>query len=116
MLLPWWFAMNTNSLPWSIISSSVEVGIQTDGWNLAEPGSDADEARSFTVQVSFVSPFTMVPVLHLGLAGLDTDQRDSTRISLKPGLITESGFQAVITTWSGSRIYGVAFNWLALGS
>lgn len=76
--------MNSNFLPLNIISSSVEVGIKTEGWNLAASGSNPDEPRSFTAHVSLVSPFAIAPVLHLGLAGLDADQRDSTRVSLKP--------------------------------
>lgn len=108
--------MNSSSIPWNILSSSVGVGIETDDWNLAEVGPHPDETRTFSVNVAFVSPFSLPPVVHLALSGLDVDQRDTTRISLKTGNITESGFEAVISTWSTTRIYGVDFNWLAIGA
>jgi hypothetical protein len=108
--------MNSSSIPWNILSSSAQVGIETDGWNLAEISENPDDVRDFTVHIAFVSPFSLPPVVHLGLTGIDADQRDTTRISLKSGLITESGFEAIISTWSNTRIYGVDFNWLAIGA
>lgn len=108
--------MNTSFIPWSILSSSVGTGIGAEGWNLAEIGPAPDDTRSFSIRIAFVSRFSLPPVVHLALTGLDADPREATRISLKTGLITESGFQAIISTWSTSRIYGVDFNWLAIGA
>ena len=108
--------MNSSSIPWNILSSSVTVGIQTEGWNLADAGPEPDAVRSFTVPIAFVSPFALPPVMHLSLTGLDADQRDSTRVSLTTREITASGFEAVVSTWAGTRLYGVEFNWLAIGA
>ena len=108
--------MNSSSIPWNILSSSVGVGIGTGDWNLDHVGLDPDGIREFTLAVAFISSFSLPPVVHLALSGLDADQRDTTRISLKTGNITESGFEAIISTWSGTRLYGVEFNWLAIGA
>lgn len=108
--------MYSPHIPWNVLSSSVGVGILTKGWNLADAEFDPEEARSFTVKVTFAAPFASVPVVHLGLTGFDTDQRDSARITLKADLITTFGFQAVISTWATTRVYAVEFNWLAIGA
>ena len=102
--------------PWNILSSTVGVGLLTEGWTLAEPVTDPDTARSFTVEVVFDTPFSATPVVQLGLSGFDLDQRESARLSVKTGAITRFGFQAVISTWSSTRVYAVEFNWLAIGA
>ncbi len=101
--------------PWNLLSSTVGVGILTEGWTLAEPVTDPDTARFYTVEVVFDSAFSSPPVVQLGLSGFDLDQRESGRISLKAVAITRFGFQAIISTWSTTRVYAVEFNWLAIG-
>lgn len=108
--------MNSSSIPWNILSSTIEVGIGTDGWNLADAGPDPEAPRTFTVSIAFVAPFALPPVVHLALTGLDADQRDTTRVSLKAREVTSSGFEAVVSTWSNTRLYGIDFNWLAIGA
>ena len=110
--------MESLTIPWKILSSTVALGLATDGWNLSAvaEGSDADVLRSFTFFVNFDAPFSIVPVVQVGLTGFDIDQRDSARISLKAESINEYGFQAVISTWASSRVYGIEFNWSAIGS
>lgn len=102
--------------PWNILSSTVGVGILTEGWTLAEPVTEPDQARSYKVEVVFDTAFSATPVVQLGLTGFDLDQRESARISLKAGAITRFGFQATISTWSTTRVYAVEFNWLAIGA
>jgi hypothetical protein len=102
-------------IPWSILSSHITVGQETEGWNLAQWPEEPEQVRSFTVDVAFASPFSSIPVVHLGLAGFDTDQRDSTRLMVAATSVCESGFQAVITTWSTTRVYAVSMQWLAIG-
>ncbi len=110
-----WHPMLSHT-PWNILSSTVGVGILTDGWTLADLVFEPDEARSFIVEVVFDTAFSATPVVQLGLSGFDLDQRESGRISLKTGAITRFGFQAVICSWSTSRVYAVEFNWLAVGA
>ncbi len=107
--------MQPPPLPWKVLSSHVGVGILTEGWNLDACASEEEEVRFFTVEVVFASAFSDTPVVHLGLAGFDLDQRDSSRITLKAENITAQGFQAVIATWAASRVFSVEFNWLAIG-
>ena len=107
--------MNPFSVPWQVLSAKVGVGVLTEGWNLAGSEPDPSECRQFTVEVCFAAPFGAVPVVHLGLAGFDIDQRDSARLSLQAENITETGFLAVVTTWAATRVFAVEFNWLAIG-
>lgn len=104
-------------LPWKSLSASLQVGVLTDGWNLAKPPTDgAEEARIFRYTVYFANPFETPPVVHLGLTGFDIDQRDSNRLSLRTAEITATGFVAEISTWRDTRVYSVEFSWLAVGA
>lgn len=108
--------MYSSSLPWKVLSSHVAVSVLTEGWSLAAAKPEVEEdIRTFTVAVMFDAPFLSLPVVQLGLTGFDMDQRDSARISVKADGITESGFQAHITTWARTRVYAVELNWLAIG-
>jgi len=110
--------MQSPSVPWKVLSSVVGAGILTEGWHLAEAVADPspEESRSFIVEVAFASPFTSIPVVHLGLTGFDMDQRDSGRLTLKVESITPDGFTASVSTWSATRLYAVEFNWMAIGA
>ena len=107
--------MHTSPIPWKVLSSHVGVGILTEGWNLDVCTTEEECTRHFIVDVIFASAFSDTPVVHLGLSGFDLDQRDSSRVTLKAENITERGFQAVIATWAGTRVFSVEFNWLAIG-
>jgi hypothetical protein len=50
------------------------------------------------------------------LTGFDLDQRDASRLTLTATEITGTGFVAEIATWRETRVYSVAFSWLALGA
>ena len=110
--------MSSSPIPWKVLSSVVGVGILTDGWNLADapPEQDSKESRTFGIEIRFDSPFESIPVVQLGLTGLDMDQRDSARVTLKAEQITPFGFTATISTWASSRVHAVEFNWLAIGA
>ncbi|MGV3662999.1 MAG: H-type lectin domain-containing protein [Prosthecobacter sp.] len=108
--------MFSSAVPWKVLSSNVSLNAVTEGWNLAEPEAGAEEEiRTFSVSVIFDAPFFSVPVVQVGLNGFDIDQRDSARLIVKAEAITEFSFQAVLTTWAGSRVYAAEFNWLAIG-
>jgi hypothetical protein len=105
--------------PWKVLSAQVSVGVLTEGWQLNvvnHAGEDAPRICNFLVEVPFDSPFASPPVVQLGLTGFDIDQRDSARLTLKAENISSSGFQAVITTWADTRVYGVDFQWFAIGA
>ena len=103
--------------PWKSLAASIQLGVLSEGWNLAEPPADgAEDARVFRFTVYFAAPFFEPPVVHLGLTGFDIDQRDSNRLNLQASEITTTSFVAEISTWRESRVYSVAFSWLALGA
>lgn len=104
-------------LPWKTLSASLQIGVLTEGWTLASPPSESTEdARVFRYTVYFSTPFEAPPVVHLGLTGFDLDQRDSNRLTIVATEITNVSFVAEVSTWRDTRVYSVAFGWLALGA
>ena len=104
-------------MSWKTLSSTVSVGLASEGWNLAEPSHDrAEEPRVFELEVRFDTHFSTPPVVHVGLTGFDIDQRHTARLTLRALEISTVGFRAEIGTWSDSRIYSVEFAWLAIGA
>jgi hypothetical protein len=103
--------------PLQILSASVGVGVLTPDWKLdrVEAVESEHESRHYTVEVFFASPFNYTPVVTLSLTGFDIDQRDGGRVSLKARNVNPGEFTAEISTWHGSRVYAVEFNWLAIG-
>ena len=108
--------MPSTALPWKVLSSHAGVGVLTEGWTLDTVSAETDDVRTFITEITFATPFDSIPVVQLGLTGFDLDQRESGRLSVKTGAITRFGFQAVISTWSSTRVYAVEFNWLAIGA
>jgi hypothetical protein len=109
--------MNAPLQPWKMLSASVQAGILTPEWNLAEPPTPGSgESRAFRLAVNFATPFTEPPVVLTGLTGFDFDQRDSNRLAVCTTDITTTGFTAEIATWSDTRVYSVEFSWLAVGA
>jgi hypothetical protein len=103
-------------MPWKSLAATVNVGVATEGWNLAEfNGADFDKPRIFTVDVYFSAPFTIVPVVQLALSGFDIDRHHSARLSIRAVDISTHGFKAEIGTWSDTRVYSVEATWLAIG-
>jgi len=86
--------MLSAALPWNVLSSRVGVGVLTEGWTLDTVGTETDDVRTFRTAVVFATPFSSIPVVQLGL----------------------TGFEAVISTWAGTRVFAVEFNWLAIGA
>jgi hypothetical protein len=107
----------TQLLPLKTLSETAAVGTLVDGWNLAEPSEDGShEPRTFSLPIIFSVPFDSTPVVSLGLAGFDIDQRDSARINLQAANISQTGFTALISTWRDTRVYSVTLSWLAVGN
>ena len=107
---------NGSLQPLNILSSVLKLDQSAEDWTLNQI-SDAEEdgRREYLAGVNFVSPFNNIPAVHLGLIGFDIDNQESARISVVPIEITPTGFAAKIETWSGTRIYSVVINWLAIG-
>lgn len=101
--------------PWKVLSSQVSVSILNEGWSLDVIDPHDDGLRRYQVEVFFDTPFLNPPVVQLSLTGFDIDQRDSARLTVKADNITSYGFQATIATWADTRVFGVDFQWLAIG-
>ncbi len=110
--------MTPSATPWSVLSSSVSLGQLTPGWSISQAPDELapDEYRTFRWWVGFAAPFSSAPVVQLGITGFDVDQRDSPRLTVKAENITGSGFEAVLCTWAGTRVYSVDLSWLAIGA
>lgn len=112
--------MTSDYIPWNILSAQLSVGTLTEGWNLAEvpPVEDPETefpCRQFSILVPFAASFQQPPVVHLGITGFDTDQRDSSRLSVAATDISSEGFTVVLSTWHTSRVYSVDLSWIAIG-
>lgn len=108
--------MSDPYIPFKVVSASVSLGSEIEGWSLDEPAAEGDPERSFLFDVYFDVPFSATPVVHLGVAGFDIDQCSSSRLKVSAEKITGAGFQARVTTWRSSRVYSVDINWIAVGS
>lgn len=108
--------MTETLLPWKILSANVSLGLGSEGWALDTDLADDGGSRSYQTEILFAEPFQSVPVVQVGLTGFDIDQRDSARIVLRAEDICCEGFRVVLTTWSGTRVYGVDFQWMAIGA
>ena len=110
-------ATYTGLIPIKMSSAIVSFDQFTPGWTLAESDDEVtDQPRRFISKVNFDTPFAGLPLVHIGIAGFDMDQRDSARLSVRADNISTTGFQITLQTWQNSRVYEVEVSWLALGS
>lgn len=107
--------MNTTITPLNFLAGSETLGTSNEDWTLDEAPHGAPE-RSFRHHVAFSRRFAGTPLVHLGIAGFDASNQDSTRVVTRAENATEQGFDIVVTTWLHSRLWRVDVNWLALGS
>lgn len=102
--------------PWKVLSAQVSASILSEGWQLDVIDPNDDGIRRYKVEVLFDNPFFSVPVVNLSLTGFDIDQRDSARLTLSAENLSSTGFTASIATWADTRVFGVDFQWLAIGA
>jgi len=107
---------STTIVPLTMRSAVVELDQSTPDWQLARPGERrAAQAREFRTYVTFELPFANVPMVHVGLSGFDIDNRDSARLTVRAENIGPAGFDLVLATWMGTRVYRADISWIALG-
>ena len=103
-------------IPLKMSAATLRLEQFEEGWTLARFEAAADpEPKQYERWVSFDAPFSNVPLVQVGLAGFDIDNRDTARLRVRAERITANGFMLVIETWRHTRIYGVDVSWLALG-
>jgi hypothetical protein len=78
-------------------------------WN--KTGAD----RHFIAPVQFDKPFKSIPTVLVSLSGLDTDCSKNARLYIDSKDIVASGFSAVISTYSDSKVFGAQISWIAFG-
>jgi hypothetical protein len=100
--------------PLSLLSSVVTLNSSLDGWSLLEPS--LNERRSFRYAVYFEREFSSVPVVQVGVVGIDASKEDNLRFSLRAEDITAHGFTLCVETWLNTKIWSVEVSWLAIGS
>lgn len=100
-------------LPLSVCSSIAKYSCEDDGFALHV--AEGDGERVFRARVDFTVAFALTPLVHVGLAGFDIDRDDTARLRVHAEAITTSGFEVVLTTWRGTRVYGATVSWLAIG-
>lgn len=99
--------------PLATCSSVASYSLEDEGFALHIV--DTHENRTFRAHIAFEVGFAATPLVHVGLAGFDIDHTDSARLRVHAESITASGFDVVLTTWAGTRVYGASVSWLAIG-
>jgi hypothetical protein len=107
--------MNSDYIPWKILSATAQAGVLTEGWNLSESPSDPETCRQFTLTIPFAYPFSYPPVVQVGLTSFDIDQGTSSRLTTTVTNITAEAFDVVFTTWQNTLVYSAQVSWLAIG-
>lgn len=69
--------------------------------------------RSYLIEITFPKPFDTKPVVVLTVTMVDADKGTNTRYSVEPVSISRDGFTVKVTTWSDSKLFGVAGSWIA---
>jgi len=102
-------------LPMSFLSGTEVLGTDNEGWELDLYLGEEPE-RSFISHVKFERPFQSMPLVHLGVVGFDISNHDAARLGASVAGITPQGFDIVLNTWLGSRLWRVDVSWLAIGT
>ena len=106
----------TTIVPLTMRSAVIELDQSSPEWSLAQTGDDdTTPPRLFRTHIAFDAPFANVPMVHVGLSGFDIDNRDTARLSVRAEGISATGFDLVVATWRGTRVYRVEISWIALG-
>jgi len=72
--------------------------------------------RDDYLQVVFEQSFESPPSIQYGIVYLDTSKEACLRVSLKLQEVTASFATFKFSTWVDSKVYGVSFSWMAIGS
>lgn len=110
----------SNVAPLQLLSAVVALSASLEGWSLLESaerseGSEGGE-RSFRHPVVFGRPFSTVPVVQVGIVGLDVSKEDNVRVRVRAVDITDRGFTLQADTWLNTKIWSVDVSWLAIGT
>jgi hypothetical protein len=100
--------------PLTFLSATLVLDESLEGWSLLEPSPHGD--RVFPYQVFFSRPFSVPPVVHVGIVGLDVSKEDNVRLRVRALDITAASFTLQAETWLNTKIWSVEVSWLAIGT
>jgi len=104
----------SNVAPLSMLSAVVVLDSTLEDWSLLEPAGGL--RRSVRRPVVFERKFSALPLVHVGVVGIDASKDDNLRLSVRAESITENGFVLRVETWLNTKIWSVEVSWLAIGS
>lgn len=106
---------NRSVEPLTILAGTLELSHELEAWTLSQPEPDGAQRR-YTASVRFEHAFRQPPVVHTGLSGFDISNDDAARLHISTSGIGAHGFDVIIETSLGTRVWSVSVAWLALGA
>lgn len=104
-------------------SGNVIVGHWDTGWTLAgelsPPGSQSHaNTRTYTKYISFTEKFDRIPNVSISISEIDGTSggnfpTNNVRAKIEVIDKNESGFNVLVSTWDGSKLWGIGINWIA---
>ena len=92
-----------------IQSGKFSANKSVEGYTLDQNVGD----RSMTIDVTFVKPFDKKPSITLSVIMIDAETKSNIRYNVEASSISRDGFTIKISTWSDTKILGIAGNWMA---
>ncbi len=87
----------------------INKDLNDPGWTL----NSGTGERTVKYYSSFTQPFTKTPKVMVALSHIDTTDSANTRIDVQAINIDTNSFDVQMKTWSDSKIYGLAVEWIA---
>lgn len=92
------------------LSGTIACDGNDSDWSLNEGNGE----RTFTRRITFKSAFSNVPMVTVGLTGLDVSS-GPTKIYVGAANIDATGFDLEVKTWADTRVWAAVVNWLTIG-
>jgi hypothetical protein len=101
-------------VPFTLLSAVTVLDSNLDGWTLLDVPAEAPRVFDFTV--AFERSFSVAPLVHVAIAGLDVGNHDAARLKVQALDIHPGGFTIRAETWLNTQVWRVDVSWLAIGS
>lgn len=108
--------MSSPLVPLRCLSAVCVLDDSLGDWTLLDEPADPSSPRVAKLRVSFDAPFSLPPVVHIGIVGMDVSKLDNTRLRTRAEDVTGAGFVVSVETWLNTQIWSVEISWLAIGS
>ncbi len=92
------------------LSGTIACDGNSPDWTLNEGNGE----RTFTHRVVFKASFSNVPMVTVGLTGLDVSS-GASKVYVGAANIDATGFDLEVKTWADTRVWAVVVNWLTIG-